>query len=302
MDPEAAAYWQDWLEGQRDVPGLRLHTITLLEGMRTASQEENWEKFQRLVTAYSFVTEYCQGEPLLTVFENGLMYVNVYLADAMWNLGDLPRALEHIDWVMHTIQEGDQRRSQSGMVPRPNSELRYMCLGLRSCCYLEDSALFVGGSPELESTLLISEFWRLAESTTDYLRQKHGDLEGERAQMVLHGVARWEIEVCKLAERYNPSFAPLAVEFFNQRMGNHLALQLRDFDSEESDAERSAWYWDFELSKLETSGEYSRAEVLLCDRSRSSSARMTYTPGPTKFLKRVWARQVERMLASANSD
>jgi hypothetical protein len=299
MFPEAAAeYWQDWIEGHRDVPGLRLHTITLLDRMRIASQDENWEQFQRLLQTYSYAAKYCEHEPLLTVYENGLMYVNVDLADVLWVEGDLESSLDHLSWVKETLAGGDARRVEAGMVPRPNSELRYLCLGIKSACCLEDPNSFDTDSTELESVIMISEFWRLAEATVSYLKEK-GDLEDERAQTVLHGLGKCELDICKLADRYCRNFLPMAVEFFNNRMGPHLELGLRDFEGLTEQDSRSSWYWDFELSKLESSGRFGRAEVLLCAEQRSAPARLSYSAKPARLLEKPWGRQIARMLAIA---
>jgi hypothetical protein len=229
------------------------------------------------------------------------MYVHTELADCMWLKGDLEQAMDHVRWVGQTLKLGDARREESGMVARPNSELRYLSIGIKSACCLEDPYLFETKSPELETSIMASEFWRLADSSIAYLKEKV-DVDSERFQTILYGLARWELELCKLCERFNPAFLEIAIDFFNTRIGHHLEASHKHFLELDSRDDRSAWYWDFELSKLETSGECDRAEVLLCSTQRSASARLMYTKGPSVALQRPWKRQVDRMLAKVKND
>jgi hypothetical protein len=213
----------------------------------------------------------------------------------MWVIGDFAQAMQHLKWVRETLERGDTRRAEAGMIPRPNSELRYQCIGIKSACCLEDMSVFETVSPELETSMMSSEFWRLAEASVEYLKEKD-ELESEESRTVVHGVARWELEICKLCERYNPAFVALALDFFNNRIGYHLELVHKHFHLLEANESRSSWYWDFELSKLESRGDYDRAEVLLCASQRSASARLTYTKDSAGALHQPWARQVARML------
>jgi hypothetical protein len=298
MDLEAQAFWRDWNKGGHDVAGLRLHTIPLLEHMRRATQDEDWELVDRLLQTYSHVAEQCRDEPLLTTYENGLLYLSIFLADSLWVRGELRRALEHLDWVQLTLEGGDRRRVEHGMVPRPNSELRFKAIGIRAACLLEDPALFAASSPELETTMLAAEFWRLADAVVNYLQEKAAEDE-DQASLLLHDLARWELETCKLCERYNPHFVDVAVDMFNARMGPHLEKPLRHFQAAEATDYRSAWYWDFELGKLETSGKFSRAEVLACDEHRRTAARLSYGKAADRSIYHPWNRQITRMLESA---
>lgn len=294
MNADAQTYWQAWIEGEHTSERFRVYSKPLIENMRLVSQREDWPAYSRLFDVYRAIEPFCVSEPLLTDYERGLMSVNYHLADIMAVEGTFDRTLNHVNLIRTALAAADDRRAKAGMASRPNSMLRFQCLGLEAICLLDDASRFGEAPPEVKTRSMTREFWDIAQRVENYLQ--HIKLERpDYVQITMHSMARWELEIVKLCWRYHRELAAEAIRQFNERYGKHLEFELAAFARLRDSELRSAWYWDFELSKLVSAGELTRQQLALCVQGRSSGCRMWVGSGPEHLFEKLWAGEVKKL-------
>jgi hypothetical protein len=229
--------------------------------------------------------EYCTEEPLLSPYESCLMQILLFIADIHIVFGRLDQCLRDIEHVDRFVAIGEARRNSTGQQPRPQSEIRIWSMGLRAAC-ASDPAAEVEPCSEA-SVALAWSFWQTADAMICRLADRSEDLR----RVVLAGMARWEMEVCKLSFLVSPSLFSESVSRFNSRYDADLSASPPR--PEAGRGNRTAWFWDLEVWKWLHMPERPAQALELCMSEREAAMRLTFGSLSSAGLKRYWQRQAQ---------
>ncbi len=284
LAPWVIVYWREWLlERDKNEETLRKYTKSLTGAFQEASWRNDMASMRRVFAMHDFGYRYCRQEPLRTPWELTSMYILMILADRHVIAGRLEQALSDLAAIDACLTEGDERRKNHGMIPRPSSELRLDVLGLRAACLADPTAPVPDPA---QAIALAKEFWRIADLVVAKLTSR---TEASRANILTHLIQR-EMEICKLAYKVDSALYEDAVGRFNKRYASDVSFAPAQGGYSEASI-NSAWYWDMEVWKHLHAASTNEQALEQCKRARDATLEISYAKRPATCLRQYWKRQ-----------
>lgn len=286
---DAADIRQWWSTApQLDENALRDGVLELVNKIVEASSDDDWDTVNDLIRLYELGEAFCTEEPHLSTYEYGLMGIEVLLAGNSMSRGEYTKAAQKIEHVHQMYQARMARYAAQGVPPRRASEVRFK--------FLMRLADLKWIAPEewrdflLSPEELLDQIQETFDHITSFLRAHPGSHNNERNLM--EGLALCELVALKMALRYSPLRVPELIRKFNEHHKDHLAVPTEHYKLTNAvEADKSAYYWDFELAKLRMSHTAPAQDVYMCIELRSLTARNTFGDWKIQGLLRGWRRE-----------
>jgi hypothetical protein len=276
-----------------DEDSLRDGIIGLLHMIHDAHACDDWELVEDYIRLYELGETYCTEEPHLSLYEYGSMGIACTVACNHLNMYEYREAAEQLAEVFERYEARMERYRRQGLPPRRASEVKYHALLL--LCDLKWIAPEEYRDFLLTPDQLLVELRVTIDHVLRYVQENPGSHNNLRN---LHeGLALTAMGGCKVALRYSPKRLADTVRNFNATFGGELALEpyhFRQIDAPSGN--QSAYYWDFELSKLRMEPNPPMQDLYMCIEWRSMAARNTFGDWKIQALLRGWRREALAMI------
>jgi hypothetical protein len=286
---DAAEIRQWWTTAPRlDENALRDGVLLLVKRIHEAAADDDWDTVRDHIRLYELGEAFCNAEPQLSTYEFGRMDIDVMLAGNHISRGEYSKAAEKIEQIQTMYVARMQRYEEQGTTPRRASEVRYkFLLRLADLKWIgpEDWRDFL-----MSPDMVLDEMRATYAHIVGFLQSNPGFHTNQRSLM--EGLALCELVGLKMALRYAPSRVPDLVRNFNEHHSDHLAIPLAHYKlADAAEADKSAYYWDFELAKLRMSANAPAQDIYMCIELRSLTARNTFGDWKIQGLLRGWRRE-----------
>ena len=271
-----------------DEGSLRDGILGLLRKIHDAHACDDWALVEDYICLYELGETYCTEEPHLSLYEYGSMGIGCTVTCNHLNMYEYAEAAAKLEDVFRRYHMRLERYRRQGLPLRRASEVKYHALLL--LCDLKWIAPEEYRNFLLTPDLLLVELRVTIEHILRYIKdnpQAHG-----HPRNLKEGLALAALGGCKVSLRYAPERLSDTVRHFNSTFGTELSLEpyhFRQIDVPNSD--RSAYYWDFEISKLRMQSSPSLQDLYMCIEWRSLAARNTFGDWKIQALLRGWRRE-----------
>jgi hypothetical protein len=271
-----------------DENALQTGILQLLRTIHEAAADDDWDTVKEHVRLYELGESYCKEEPQLSTYEFGQMGIGVMYASNSISRGEYAKAAEEIKKIHETYSARMQRYEALGVPPRRASEVRNNFL-------LKLADLKWIGPEEWRDFLMtpeevLDQIQETHERIISFINANPGFHSNERS--LKESLALCELVGLKMALRYAPARVPDLVRMFNEHYSDLLALPTSHYKlANAAEADKSAYYWDFELAKLRMSKEAPAQDIYMCIELRSLAARNTFGDWKIQGLLRGWRRE-----------
>jgi hypothetical protein len=281
---------REWWAGASalDENSLRDGVLGLLARIHDAHACDDWLLLRDYIRLYELGETYCTEEPHRSIYEYGSLGIACTLAGNHLNQYEFEAAASKVQAIFERYEARMERYRQQGLPPRRASEVRNYALML-----LADLKWI---APEqwrdflLTPDILLVEQRVLIEHVLAFLQANPGSHQNERNMR--EALALGALGSCKVALRYSPQRLPDLVRYFNETFVGDLALDPLDYrQADAAQGQRSAYYWDFELSKLRLQADPPMQDFYMCIELRSLAARDTFGDWNIQGLLRGWRRE-----------
>lgn len=276
-----------------DEDSLRDGILGLLHKIHDAYACDDWALVEDYVRLYELGATYCTEEPHLSLYEYGSLGIGCTITLNHLNMYDYEQAAEKLAEVFNRYEARLERYRRQGLAPRRASEVKNHALIL--LCDLK----WIG--PEeyrdflLSPDQLLIEQRVLIEHVLRYMREHSAEVGNQRNMR--EALALSALGGCKVALRYAPQRLADAVSHFNATFTQDLSPHPFDYrERNATQGERSAYYWDFELSKLRMEDDPPLGDIYMCIELRSNAAHSTFGDWKIQGLLRGWRREALAMI------
>jgi hypothetical protein len=271
-----------------DEDSLRAGVLGLLHKIHDAKACDDWALVEDYIRLYELGETYCREEPHLSIYEYGSLGIGCTVACNHLNMYEYAEAAAKLSEVFKRYAARMERYSRRGLPPRRASEAKNYALLL--LCDLKWIApeeyrdfLLTPDMLLVEQRVTIEHMFRFMKENPDPRRNDRNLLEG---------MALAALGSCKVALRYSPQRLAETVRFFNSTFAQHLALQPYHYrETAAAGGDNSAYYWDFEISKLRMEDDPPLQDLYMCIELRSLAARNTFGDWKIQGLLRGWRRE-----------
>jgi hypothetical protein len=203
----------------------------------------------RLVSRMDAAAPLATREPLISRFEYTYAIVLLHVGLALASSGDFDYAFLIANYVEGLRQYSRTRRMAMGLPLLHNTEVRYLMLNLLGD--LKKQAKVEFRDAVLTPAMMWEEWKIAADRALDYIQS----YSPERAAKVRHDLGWAGVQVIECATRFMPPLEVTGmISHFNRRFGQHLAASAGHFNDNPPLCD-SAWYWDYEIYKLDFAGK-----------------------------------------------
>jgi len=230
----------------------------ILAECTTAFRAGNHHKIEELLARLEQAAPLVKAEPQRSTYEYTYCLVGLHMGILLAGMGEFDYAFVIAHYVEAIRQYGRSRRQALGLPMLPQTEVRYTLLNLLGDLKKQASL------EHRDAVLTPGQMWEEWKSAATRAFEHTEPLllkNPQRAHNVRHAVGWAGLQVIECCTRFLPQAdAARMVNHFNRRFGGHLAVAPWHFRDNPVLA-NSAWYWDYEIYKLDFLGRLNLATL-----------------------------------------